>query len=123
MNPKTRNITGWILTALLSLVLLASAGMKLSGSEQIAKAAESFGISMSTIKMIGLIEILSTLLFIIPRTGVLGTMFLAAYMGGAIATHVEHQLPFLTPVLIECLIWITAAIRFPEITRRLMGKN
>lgn len=123
MSTKTRNIIGWVLTAVLAFAFIASAFMKLSGSEQAAKGAAGFGISLATLKMLGVIEIVSILLFIIPRTGMLGLLLLAAYLGGAIATHLEHQLPITVPVVLQCLLWITATIRFPELSQRLMGNN
>ena len=123
MNPKARNITGWILTGLLSVLLLVSAAMKLSGNPEVTKSAAHFGLSLKKFTFIAVIEIVSTLLFIIPRTGVLGTLLLAAYLGGAIATHLEHFLPPYMPVIVQCVLWITAVIRFPELTRRIAGNN
>ena len=123
MKQKTRNIIGWILTGLLALMFIGSGIMKLSGSEEVIKGAAMFGISEDTLKCIGALELLSILLFIIPRTGALGTLLLVALMGGAIATHLQHHMPFMMPVILQCLIWITALIRFPELGTRLMGKT
>ena len=123
MTQKTKNIIGWVLTALLAFVFLSSASMKLMGSEQAAKGAEAMGLSHDAIKLIAVIEIASLLLFVFPRTGLLGTLLLAAYLGGAIATHLEHAQPFIVPVIIQCLVWITALIRFPELGHRLFGKT
>jgi uncharacterized membrane protein YphA (DoxX/SURF4 family) len=122
MSPKTRNIIGWILTALIAIVFLMSAFMKLTGSEAAVKGAATLGLTADTIRIIGVVEILSILLFIIPRTGLLGTLLVAAYLGGAIATHLEHQQSVMAPVIIQCVVWITATIRFPELSRRLVGK-
>lgn len=69
MSTKTRNIIGWALTAVLAFVFISSAFMKLSGSEQAVKGAAGFGVSTDTLRLIGVIEIVSVLLFIIPRTG------------------------------------------------------
>jgi len=121
MSPKTRNIVGWVLTCLIALVLLFSAALKLKGGEEMAKNIAGMGFTLDSIKIIGVVEILCALFFIFPRTGVLGSLLVAAYLGGAIATHAEHQMPVMVPVAIECLVFITAAIRFPELTRRLMG--
>ena len=68
-------------------------------------------------------EILAFVLFIIPRTGIVGTLLMVAYMGGTIATHLHHQMPIYALIIIECLIWITAAIRFQELTKRLTNRN
>jgi uncharacterized membrane protein YphA (DoxX/SURF4 family) len=122
MSTKTRNIIGWVLTAIIAFLFISSAFMKLKGGPGGEKMAAGMGLNAEKLMLIGIVEIISIILFIIPRTGVLGTLLLAAYMGGAIATHLEHQLPIVTPVIIQCVIWITAAIRFPELTRRIAGK-
>jgi hypothetical protein len=121
MSPKAKKIIGWILTGLVALVMVFSAVAKLTASEQVLKTAASFGLPESTFKSVGILEIFCIVLFIIPRTGVLGTLLVSAYIGGAIATHLEHQLPFFPPAIVECVVWIAAVLRFPELSRRLMG--
>ena len=121
MNTKTQKIVGWVLTALISLVFIGSAGMKLMGGAGSDEASAAMGLTAENIKLIGIVELISVLLFIIPRTGLLGTLLLAAYLGGAIATHLEHQQAFLAPVILQVLVWITAVLRFPELSRRLLG--
>lgn len=123
MSPKTRNIIGWVLTALIAFVFISSAFMKLKGGAGSEKVAAGMGLTAQKLMLIGIVEIISIVLFIIPRTGVLGTLLLAAYLGGAIATHLEHQLPITAPVVIQCIVWITAVIRFPELTRRISGSK
>lgn len=95
--------------------------MKFVGGAETEKHIAEMGITVTTLKMLGAVEALSILLFIIPRTGLLGTLLLSAYLGGAIATHLEHQQPIMMPVIVACVLWITAAIRFPELSRRLLG--
>lgn len=122
MSPKVKNILLWVLTGLVGALFLFSAFGKLSGNADAIKMAEGFGISASAFMTIGIVELISVVLFVIPRTGVLGTLLLAAYMGGAIATHVQHQQDITAPVVIQMFIWIVAALRFPELTQRLLGK-
>src|SRR5687767_11213207 len=123
MTQKTKKIIGWVLTGILAFVFIGSASMKFTGGEEAVKGAIAVGLSVSTLKLIGVIEIVSLLLFIFPRTGLLGTLLLAAYLGGAIATHLEHQQPIFAPVIIQSLVWITATIRFPELRKRLFGNK
>jgi hypothetical protein len=123
MTQKTRNIIGWTLTGLLAFVFISSAFMKLTGSEEVVKGAASMGLTAGAMQLIGIIEISSILLFVFPRTGLLGTLLLAAYLGGAIVTHMEHGQPFIVPVIIQAVLWITAVIRFPELSRRLFLKT
>ena len=123
MTQKSKNIIGWVLTGLLAFIFAASAIMKFSAGEQVVKSAVEMGITLGIIKILGVVELLSILLFIFPRTGILGTLLLTAYLGGAIATHLEHQQPIFAPVIIQCLLWITATIRFSELSNRIVDKK
>ncbi|WP_228450610.1 DoxX family protein [Chryseolinea soli] len=120
ISQKATAITGWILTILLAFLFSMSALMKLTLNETGLVQASALGIEAGTFRMIGVIEILSVILFVVPRTGVAGALLLIAYMGGAIATHVQHQQSVAGVVLIEVLIWLTASLRFPELGRRLI---
>ena len=119
MNQKSRTIIGWSLTIILAIVFVGSAVMKLVGGEETAKGMAMIGISTTAQTIIGLTELVSIVLFVFPRTGLLGTLLLSAYLGGAIATHLEHQQPVIAPVVFQCILWITATIRFTELSVRL----
>ena len=69
----------------------------------------------------GIIELLSLILFVIPRTGILGTFLLVAYMGGAIATHLEHGQSIIAPFIIESFLFLVAFYRFPELRTKLLN--
>ncbi len=87
------------------------------------KIAESFGLDATTNYALGVLEIVAVLLFIIPRIAILDILLLAAYMGGAIATHLEHGESVLIPCVIQAVLWAVALYRFPELgTRLLKGK-
>lgn len=120
MSQKAIKITGWTLTALLAFLIAMSAFMKLILEETAVAQAAAVGLDASTYRIIGIIEIVSLLLFIIPRTGIIGTLLLVAYLGGAIVTHLEHQQPIALAVGAQTVLWITAFIRFPELKHRLI---
>lgn len=122
MSQKTIKIIGWSFTAVLGLVFIFSAYLKLSQNSTAVAQATAFGFSPTTYFFIGLIEITSLALFIIPKTGVLGTLLLVAYLGGAIVTHLQHQESIMMPVIIQILVWLTAIIRFQELRVRLFRK-
>jgi hypothetical protein len=119
MTSKTKNIIGWVLSGLIGLMLSASAIDKISGTAHAIEMGTSFGLTGRTYSILGVIEILSVALFIYPRTGLLGTLLLASYLGGAIATHLQHQQNIVFSIAIAALIWITSVIRFPELTSRI----
>ena len=123
MTAKTKNIINWVLTGLVALEFLVSASGKIMGDVTTLKMAESFGISATAFKTIGIVEVIAALLFIYPRTGVLGAFILIAFMGGAIATHVEHNQPFVPQLVISAFLWIVTVVRFPELLERITGKR
>ncbi len=118
-QQKIVKILGWVLTGIVSLLLIFSAFLKITQNELAVAQATAAGININTYQIIGVIELLAVVLFIIPRTGVVGTLLLAAYMGGAIVTHLVHQEPYIMPLTIQVIVWITAVIRFPELRERL----
>lgn len=123
MTDKTKKIIHWVLTGLVAFVFLGSAMGKFTADAKALEMAASFGLDDSTYKLIGVIELMSVILFVIPRTGLLGTLLLAAYMGGAIATHLEHEQSIVAPCIIQSFLWIVAFVRFPELSDRLRNKQ
>ena len=123
MSSKTKNIVGWVLAGLVAALFLFSASGKLMANEEALKMASNFGLDAGSFKMLGVVEVIAALLFLYPRTGVLGTLLLASYMGGAIATHLEHGESIVAPCVIQAFLWIVAVFRFPELKSRIMSDN
>ena len=121
MSEKTKKIIYWILTAMVSFVFLGSAFGKLSGNADALKMASDFGIDAKTYMIIGIVELSCLILFVIPRTGVVGTILLASYMGGAIATHLEHNVSIIAPVMVQTFMLIVAFYRFPVLRNTLLS--
>lgn len=123
MDLKTKKIISGVLTGLVAALFLFSASGKLLGSEEGLKMASSYGLTPTAFQILGVVELVSVILFVIPRTGVLGTMLLTAYLGGAIATHLEHAEPIFIACVILAVLWLIAIFRFPELKSRLLGSN
>jgi hypothetical protein len=96
---------------------------KLTADAKALEMAASMGMDANTYKMLGFIEIISVLLFIFPRTGILGTILLVAYMGGAIATHLEHGQSIIAPCVIQTILILVSIYRFPELVQRILNKG
>lgn len=120
MSEKKLRTTGWIFTIILALLFGMSATMKLTQNEEAVTQAASVGLDARTYQIIGLIEVTSLVLFLIPRTALLGSLLLIAYMGGAIATHLQHQQPIVMALIIQALLWVVVVLRFPEVRQRLI---
>lgn len=109
----------WIgrgLTALLAALLLFSASMKLQNSPDIQKEmVGKFGYPVEVTPPIGVVELVCMILFVIPRTSVLGAILLTGYLGGATATHVRVNDPWFGPVIIGVVVWVTLLLREPRL--------
>jgi hypothetical protein len=91
--------TGLVLSGLVSLFLLADGGARLAGFAPYVEGLTKFGYAPTLAPWIGLSLLLSTVLYIVPRTSVLGAILVASYLGGATATQVHVGDPwFLFPV-------------------------
>lgn len=119
---KGRKIAGWILTGLLGALFLMSATMKLMGGKEIIAGFAKYGLDGKQI-LIGSGELISAILFLIPRTSSLGVLLLSGLMGGAIATHMEHGEMFLVQSVILLVIWFSHWLRSPEMLESFSKKQ
>jgi hypothetical protein len=120
---KTRNIINWVLAGIIAIIFIGSALGKLTGNAEAIKMASEIGLDAQTYLILGVVEIIAVLLFLIPRTAVIGTLLLVAYLGGAIASHLGHAQSILPPVIISVLLWIVAFVRIPELSNTLLNKK
>jgi hypothetical protein len=62
---------------------------------------------------LGAVEIVSTLLYVVPQTAVLGAILLTGYLGGAVATHVRvaDWLHMPIPLVVGILVWVGLYLR------------
>jgi len=107
--------TGRIASALPVLLLLFSGAMKFLKPPALVEEMARLGYPESLTLGIGILELACTLLYVIPRTSILGAILLTAYLGGATATHVRIGDPFLGPVVLGVLIWGGLFLRDPRL--------
>ena len=102
------------LTALAALFLLMDAGMKLFKPPFVIESTARLGYRESTIVGIGLTLLVCTVLYVIPRTAVLGAILLTGYLGGAVASNVRAGTPLFNavfPVLFGVVVWTSLVLR------------
>jgi len=96
------------MSALPGLFLLVDGGMKLVKPALVVEATVQLGYPESVIVGLGIVLTVSTLLYLIPRTSILGAILLTGYLGGAVATNVRvnaNWFNILFPVMIGALLW------------------
>lgn len=105
MTPKKLLWTSYILSALPALLLLFSGVMKLVKPPSVMEGFAHLGYDQSVALGIGIVELLCTILYLIPRTSVLGAILLTGFLGGATASHLRIGEPFYAAVLLGMLVW------------------
>jgi hypothetical protein len=96
---------GYVMSALPVVMLLFSGTMKLVRPPSVTEGFAHLGYDDSVALGLGMVELLSTILYVIPRTSVLGAILLTGYLGGATATHLRIGEPFHMAVLLGLLAW------------------
>lgn len=121
-GSKKPKIAGWILSVLIALFLIGASAMgKFTQWEGKAEMFAKMGWTEDVMFKIGIVEVTIAILFLIPRTSFVAAILLAAYLGGAVATHVRVGEPFFFPIIIGVLVWIALGLRQPDVFRLAFG--
>ncbi|WP_439569468.1 DoxX family protein [Sphingopyxis sp.] len=119
---KGQLIAGRILSGLVILFLLVDAGLKLVSPETAIKYSPpglGWPLDVGTMTMLGVLLLIPTLLYIWPRTAILGAILVTGYLGGAIATHVRIDSPLfshsLFGVYLGLMLWGGLWLRDPRL--------
>lgn len=106
--PKSSKAMLWASYAITALVtggLLFSASMKILKPKELVDEFTRLGWPDRLALPLGIVEVVAAVLFVIPRTSVLGAVVITGYLGGATATHVRIDDAFLPPVIMGMLVW------------------
>jgi hypothetical protein len=100
---------GRVLSGLAAALLLFSGSIKLVKLPPVIETFAQLGIPDHLARGIGLIELGCTIIYLIPRTAVLGAILLTAIFGGAIISHLRVGNPLgshvLFPIYVGLFIW------------------
>lgn len=105
---KTQLWAGRMMSGLAALFLLWDGVMKLLKPDVVVKATRDLGYPESDIVGIGVLLLGCTLLYLFPRSSILGAILLTGYLGGAIASQVRAEASWFNVVfalVFACLVW------------------
>lgn len=106
---KPRLWTSYIMSGLVILFMLMDSIMKFVKPPEVIQGTLDLCFGEEHLPIIGVLGLISTLLYTLPRTSILGAILLTAYFGGAIATHLRLNNPLFTHTLFTVyfgiLIW------------------
>lgn len=106
--------TGRVMSGLMAAFLLFDGITKIMRVPQVLEAQARLGYPDAAAVKLGVIVLLCTLFYVIPRTAILGALLLTAYLGGAVATQVRVSAPVFDtsfPIVFCALVWAGIFLR------------
>jgi hypothetical protein len=106
---------GRVLSGLATVFLIMDAIMKVALTAPALKGTVELGYQTSSIRNIGILQLVLVALYVYPRTAILGAILWTGYLGGAVATHVRVGNPLfshvLFPTYVAALLWVGLWLR------------
>ena len=119
LNSKVAIWIGRIMSGLIVAFFVFDGGIKVVPLDMVVQGMTEFGIPAELARPLGIVTLVSTALYAIPRTSVLGAILLTGYLGGAMATHLRDTGPLLLhnllTVFIGALVWGGLYLRDPRL--------
>ncbi len=119
---RTRVRLGSILTGLAALFLVFDGVTKIIPVQPVIQACEKLGLEAGLLPGIGILLLVCTATYAVPRTAVIGAILLTGYLGGAAAIHVSAHsgaFPVGFAVGFGALVWASLILREPRLLRAL----
>lgn len=119
--------TGRILSGIAVAFLLFDASGKLMRVGPVLEGTVKLGYPEGAVLTMGILLSIGIVLYVIPQTAVLGAIYLAAYLGGAVASHYRLGNPLVShvlfPVYVAAFLWAGLALRTPTLLKLLIGRT
>ena len=123
--PTTQLWIGRVLSGLVIVFFFADAAGKLFKAGPVMEGSAKLGYPADTVFTMGVLLLIGAILYTIPRTSVIGAIYLTGFLGGALATHFRVGSPLLTHVLfsvyVGAFMWGGLVLRNPRLLRLLLG--
>jgi hypothetical protein len=116
---QRRRWVGRIVTAIPVLFVIFDFSIKIAHIQPVTDAFARLGIPDRLAVTVGMLELICLVIYLIPRTAVLGAVLLTGFLGGAIMLHLRIADPLfshiLFPVYIGALLWVGLYLRDPRL--------
>ena len=107
--------TGRVMSFLPALLFLFSGGMKLAHPPQLDEGFTHLQLPVTWAFNLGLLELICLVVYLIPRTAVIGAILLTGYLGGAMLTHLRVGEPPVMHVILGIVLWGGLYLRDPRL--------
>lgn len=122
-QSKVQTWIGRVLSILVVLPFVPSAGMKLMAKPQVLEGMAKMGLPASLIWPLGIVELACVILYLIPGTAVIGAILLTGYLGGAMLTHLRIGEPVYLHIVMGVAIWAGIWLRDPRLRQLMPWRN
>jgi DoxX-like family len=115
-DNRVRQLAGSVLIFLPGLALAMSSIVKFAGVPKVVHQMALAGFTDGRLLLVAILEILSAMLFLYPKTRSFGLLLISSFLGGAICTHVQiGEFPkAVGPAILLTLAWTGTWLRHPE---------
>lgn len=119
-------VAGRVLTVLVAGFLLLDGVAHLLRPAPVLDATAALGFAPGAALVMGVVELACLVLFLVPRTAVLGAVLLTGYLGGAVAAQLRIDAPLastlLFPVYVGVALWAGLWLRDHRVRRLLTAR-
>ncbi len=100
---------GRVLSSIAVLFLTFDLTVKVLKFQQAIDGTVSLGYPVEVVRPLGILQLVLLVVYLVPRTSLIGAVLWTGYLGGAVATHVRLGNPLfshvLFPVYVGALLW------------------
>jgi hypothetical protein len=116
-----------VLTGIAVTFLLVDALGKLLKIPPVVEGTVKLGYPEGIVFTLGVLLLIGVILYLMPKTSLLGAIYLTAFLGGTVATHVRVGSPLATHALfgvyVAAFVWGGLALRKPRLLSLLIGRD
>jgi DoxX-like protein len=125
VEPARRSLrlhrAGIVISVVVAAFLAFDAVGKLAGVPEVKEGTQDLGFPPGQALIMGIVLAVCVLVYVIPRTAVLGALGITAYLGGAVTANMRVESPLLSHTLfavyVGVLMWVGLAMRRPDLLR------
>lgn len=114
---------GWVLSVLVAAMLAMGGVMDLLKPPFVIEGLARAGFKEEVAVPLGIVVILSAVLYLIPRTAMFGAALFTAYLGGAVTVHTQlgeyGMLP--APIIVAVVMWVALVLRDRRVRAAVFG--
>jgi hypothetical protein len=115
---------GRVLSGIAALFLLVDALGKLLRVGPVVEGTVKMGYPETVVFPLGVLLVIGVVLYLVPKTSLIGAIYLTAFLGGAVASHVRIGSPLATHVLfgvyVAIFVWGGLVLRDPRLLKLLV---